>query len=350
MILHIVGARPQFIKLFPVSMALERRGIPFRVLHTGQHYDHVMSGLHFNDLGLRPPEYSLNIGSASHAIQTARMLEGIEKVILEERPALTIVYGDTNSTLAGALASAKLHIPVAHVEAGLRSFDRKMPEEINRVVCDHVSTWHFCPTQNAVDLLAKEGIEGIFTGDVMLDAIHHFAGMIKGPVDDSQYILTTIHRAENTDSAMRFHSIWEALKEISRTNPIIFPIHPRTKAAFGDIIDHDHPGIKIIEPAGYLDMLSLIQHAACVMTDSGGIQKEAFFLKTQCVTLRDTTEWPETIDARANILAGAETSTILSCLEKMMHARMDERITPFGDKRAGEHIVDVIEKNMGATL
>ena len=245
-VIHIVGARPQFIKLSPVAEAFKRCGIPYKVVHTGQHYDHAMSDVHFDTLGIDPPDYHLGVGSSSHAKQTARMLEAVEEILTAERPSLVLVYGDTNSTLAGALCAVKLGIPVGHVEAGVRSFDRNMPEEINRVVTDHVAAYHFCPTENAVALLAKEGITGIFTGDVMYDALNRFSRMHIPHPYAPPFVLTTIHRAENTDRRERFLGIWKALENSRRTSRSSFPFIPGRKT-----FSRPHPlgenGIRVIE-------------------------------------------------------------------------------------------------------
>jgi UDP-N-acetylglucosamine 2-epimerase len=308
--------------------------LPSKVLHTGQHYDYSMSDLHFASLGLEDPHFHLGIGSQSHARQTARMLEGIEEVLINERPALVLVYGDTNSTLAGALSAVKLGIKVGHVEAGVRSFDRRMPEEINRVVADHVSDHHFCPTMNAVSLLKREGIEGMLTGDVMYDAL------LQTRLEDlahpyaPPFVLVTIHRAENTDVPERFLDIWQGLKLLSQEVPLIFPAHPRTRNMFPEILTEPAAHIRVIDPVSYLSMLAMVRDASLVITDSGGVQKEAFLLSTPCVTVRDTTEWPETIQAGANRLVAAEPESLVRTARAMMGSTVQNKDNPFGSGRA----------------
>ena len=337
MILHIVGARPQFIKLAPVVVAFKELQIPYKVVHTGQHYDRTMSDMHFETLHLEEPDYHLGIGSASHGKQTARMLEGIEEILMREKPSLVVVYGDTNSTLAGSLCAAKLKIPVGHVEAGVRSFDKKMPEEINRVLTDHIAQFHFCPTHNAIELLKAEGIEGIFTGDVMYDALLGFQSSLDHPYKQP-YVLTTIHRAENTDNTEKFRNIWKGLELISRDTPVIFPIHPRTRNLYPAIMEDHAPGITIIEPVSYLQMLSMIRDAQCVITDSGGVQKEAFLLKSP-------TEWPETVQAGANRIIDTFPDTIYTATFDMMHNTKFNSKNPFGDGKASFHIAQFIKKH-----
>lgn len=318
--------------------------IPYCVLHTGQHYDYTMSDLHFTSLGLEEPRYHLGVGSGSHAGQTARMLEGIEEVLLRENPAFVLVYGDTNSTLAGALAAAKLSIPVGHVEAGVRSFDRRMPEEINRIVADHVSDHHFCPTANAVSLLRREGIEGVLTGDVMYDAILQTQNEDLTHPHALPFVLVTIHRAENTDAPEKFAGIWAGLKLLSQEIPVIFPVHPRTRARFPDLLKDAARNLHVIDPVSYLTMLAMVRDASLTITDSGGVQKEAFLLGTPCVTVRDTTEWPETVQAGANILVAAEPQALCRAARAMMglHARPGDN--PFGDGKASIAIAEFIGK------
>jgi UDP-GlcNAc3NAcA epimerase len=345
MIFHIVGARPQFIKLSPVLKAFKEEGLLSKTIHTGQHYDYAMNELLFNNLGLPEPDFHLGIGSGSHALQTAGMLRGIEDILITEKPELVIVYGDTNSTLAGALATSKLNIRVAHVEAGLRSFDKRMPEEINRMIADRLSDYHFCPTENAVRLLAKEGMNGIFTGDVMVDALLDYSKNLVPPSYEKPYILVTIHRAENTDDPVRFKAVWQAMKSLSRTTDVIFPAHPRTKNLFGGMLK-DTGKISVIEPVEYTAMLSLTKAAACVLTDSGGLVKEAFLLKTPCVTVRTTTEWPETIEAGANILADSAPVAIVAADNKMRTVSVNPTAMPFGDGTAAKKIAGFIRKNI----
>ena len=314
----ILGARPQFIKAAAVSREL-RKQVDEVLVHTGQHYDGNMSQVFFDELDIPPPKYNLGIGSGGHGTQTGAMLAAIEEVLLKEKPDRVLVYGDTNSTLAGALAAAKLHVPVAHVEAGLRSFNRRMPEEINRVLTDHVSDLLFCPSETAVANLTAEGIRtGVHrVGDVMREALMHAVAVARRRSDVLErlgvraggYALATIHRAENTDDPARLERLVSALQEISLHLPVIFPVHPRTRGklhlpkASGDL--------RLLEPQGYLDMVLLEAGADVILTDSGGIQKEAYWLRIPCVTLRNETEWVETVQQGWNVLAGAEPDLIV---------------------------------------
>jgi UDP-N-acetylglucosamine 2-epimerase len=342
-VIHIVGARPQFIKLAPVTEAFRELTIPFKVIHTGQHYDPAMSDLHFETLGLPDPDFHLGIGSSSHARQTAGMLVAIEEVLIAEQPALVLVYGDTNSTLAGALAAVKLGIPVGHVEAGVRSFDRTMPEEINRIITDRVSTHHFCPTPNAVSLLAKEGIEGTFTGDVMYDALLKFSRADVPQPYPPPFALATIHRAENTDDPSRFTAVWEGLSRLSQEMPVVFPVHPRTRVMYPGLVSSSG-GITVIDPVSYLTMLAMIRDARCIVTDSGGVQKEAFLLRCPCVTVRDSTEWPETVAAGGNRLVGPDPGQILRAALEMAGSAALHAGNPFGDGRASFHIARFVRE------
>jgi UDP-GlcNAc3NAcA epimerase len=311
-IVTVVGARPQFIKAAPVSQALQRIGVRETLIHTGQHFDALMSDVFFAELGVPEPARNLEISSCSHGAMTGRMLEKLEAVLIEMRPRTVLIYGDTNSTLAGALAAAKLHIPVAHVEAGLRSFNRCMPEEINRMVADQLSSLLFCPTAEAVKNLAAEGIKrGVhYTGDVMYDATLAAIGRAKQvsgilsalALERRTYAVATIHRAENTDNADRFASVVAWLETAAQDMPVIWPVHPRTRRIFEKCGISQRCGLRLIEPLGYLDMTWLVNNASAVYTDSGGLQKEAYFHRVPCVTLRDETEWVETIDAGWNRL------------------------------------------------
>jgi UDP-GlcNAc3NAcA epimerase len=303
-ILTVIGARPQFIKAAAVSCRLRAQPSTREILvHTGQHYDENMSDVFFSELGIPTPDHHLGVGSGSHGAMTGRMLEKIEAVILAEKPDALLVYGDTNSTLAGALAAAKLHVPVAHVEAGLRSFNRKMPEEINRVLTDHVSKWLFCPTKAAVENLNREGISDgrlSLVGDVMYDvalmARERAGNVARWGVRPGQYVLATIHRAENTDDPARLEAIFDGLRDVAKHLPVILPLHPRTRSVLRRDGRGETGGVKVIDPIGYLDMTALERHARLVVTDSGGVQKEAFFHRVPCVTLRDETEWVELVD------------------------------------------------------
>jgi UDP-GlcNAc3NAcA epimerase len=343
-VVHVVGARPQFIKLAPVASAFKELEIPFKVIHTGQHYDYAMSDVHFDTLKLDDPDYHLGIGSSSHARQTARMLEAIEEVLVAEQPGLVLVYGDTNSTLAGALAAAKLGMAVGHVEAGVRSFDRAMPEEVNRVITDHVAAHHFCPTCNAVSLLEKEGITGTLTGDVMYDALLRFSQGNTPQPYPPPFILATIHRAENTDDRAKFLAIWEGLTLLAREVPVILPIHPRTRNLHQDVILSQPGGVTVVEPVSYLTMLAMVRDAQCVVTDSGGVQKEAFLLKSPCVTVRDVTEWPETVQAGANRLVAADPREILRTALDMAKSGSFDCENPFGDGSASYRIAGYIKE------
>jgi UDP-GlcNAc3NAcA epimerase len=310
-ILTVVGARPQFIKAAPVSQALAAAGLNEVIAHTGQHFDALMSDVFFDELNIPKPTHNLEVNSLGHGAMTGRMLEKLEAVMVAEQPDMVLIYGDTNSTVAGALAAAKLHIPVAHVEAGLRSFNRRMPEEINRIVADHVSDLLFCPTSTAVAHLAREGItNGVhMVGDVMFDttltavarAQHRSNVLTTHNLTAKGYAVATIHRAENTDDPKRFAAVVAWLEAAARDRPVILPAHPRTAkllASQGLTLK----GVRLIEPLGYLDMAWLANNAAAIFTDSGGLQKEAYFHRVPCVTLRDETEWVETIEAGWNRL------------------------------------------------
>jgi UDP-GlcNAc3NAcA epimerase len=353
-ILSIVGARPQFIKAAPVGRAL-RKSADGILVHTGQHYDHELSAVFFQELDIPEPDVNLGVGSGPHGWQTGQMLMRIEEILLEAKPDWVLVYGDTNSTLAGALAAVKLHIPVAHVEAGLRSFNRRMPEEHNRVLTDHAADLLFCPTQTAVDNLAAEGItEGVhLVGDVMFDALLYNAGLAAQRSDvlrrldlmTEQYALVTVHRPRNTDHPARLQAILNALEEVGHKTPVVFPLHPRTRQAIANLpsspdLDTPHSDLRLIEPVGYLDMLALEQHARVILTDSGGVQKEAYLFEKPCITLREETEWVETVEAGWNLLVGADCETIVAAARDFR-----PRGTPppvFGDGHASERIVAVL--------
>lgn len=310
-VITVVGARPQFIKAAPVSRALKEAGIREILIHTGQHFDERMSALFFRELDMQPPAHQLDINSLGHGAMTGRMLEAIETILLQEKPGAMLVYGDTNSTLAGALAAAKLHIPVVHVEAGLRSFNRAMPEEINRVLVDHMSALLFCPTETAVSHLVRENIRcGVIqVGDVMMDATLDAVRRAKAEstiladlaLEPKQYAVCTLHRAENTDNPQRFETLLGWLEAQNQKIPIIMPVHPRTQKII-DARAKKPKNLRMIQPLGYLDMAWLVHHAHAVYTDSGGLQKEAYFHRVPCVTLRDETEWVETIEAGWNRL------------------------------------------------
>lgn len=351
-IVTIVGARPQFIKAAPVSKALREAGHTEFILHTGQHYDYGMSQVFFDELGLPEPDANLNVRSGNHGQQTGQMLIGIEEVLLKEKPDWVLVFGDTNSTLAGALAAVKLHIPLAHVEAGLRSYNRQMPEEHNRVLTDYCADLLFCPTITAVENLARDGLtKGVYeVGDPMYDAVLMFSErarqrstiLIDLGIQPCQYLLATVHRAENTEHPENLRNILQAFSEIPE--PIIFPIHPRTRACL-DVsqlrrLEKSH--IQLIDPVGYLDMLVLEQNARMILTDSGGIQKEAFFFGVPCITLRLETEWVETVAAGWNVIAGADKDRIIACYQNVT---LKSGIPPtlFGVGQSAQAIVNCLD-------
>lgn len=321
-ILTVIGARPQFIKAAPLSKAIsEASGLEEILLHTGQHFDEKMSDIFFTEMKIPQPRYRFNINSLSHGAMTGLMLKEIETVVLAEQPDLLLVFGDTNSTLAGALAAKKLHVKVAHVEAGLRSFNMQMPEEINRILTDRLSDYLYCPTDQAVLNLNREGYANfdaqvLRTGDIMLDAMTMFSetaelhSRILENIGNKPFVLATLHRAENTDNLERLRAIVEALEVINRDIRVILPLHPRTR----NIMRESGMGssLEILEPVGYFDMIALLKNCSWVMTDSGGLQKEAYFMKKYCVTLRDQTEWVELTECGANVLAGAEKERILA--------------------------------------
>ena len=325
-IVTVVGARPQFIKCASVSREL-RKVAQEILVHTGQHYDDSMSASFFRELEIPEPDYNLGVGSGPHGAQTGEMLRKIEEILDKEKPDTLLIYGDTNSTLAGALAAAKLHVPVAHVEAGLRSFNNAMPEEINRIVADHVSTWLFCPTDTAVNNLKKEGItSGVHqVGDVMLDALTHNIKIAESKsvileklgLSPKSYYLATVHRAENTDDRPRLSAILAAFDAISKELPVIWPMHPRTRKKLADAGLKLADKVTAIEPASYLDMLKLESNAQAILTDSGGVQKEAFWLGVPCITLRDETEWVETLKEAGNQLAGSTRDGILKAFRNL---------------------------------
>jgi len=343
-IVTIVGAMPQFIKAASVSRAIRDHNdreknprITEVLVHTGQHYDHGMSQIFFDELDISEPDLNLVMGSGSHGWQTGQMLVRIEEVLLEEKPDYVLVYGDTNSTLAGALAAVKVNLPVAHVEAGLRSFNREMPEEHNRVIADHCSDLLFCPTQTAVDNLAREGIiNGVhLVGDTMYDAALQFAARARKrstilndlELEPKAYLLTTIHRPYNTDITENLQNILSAFAEIGEV--IVFPVHPRTQKKIVELEDrfqHDLTNIKMIEPVGYLDMLALEENARLILTDSGGMQKEAYFFGVPCITLRPETEWIETVESGWNVLGGSETESILAAYDQLRNSSPRSRV------------------------
>lgn len=355
-VLTVVGARPQFIKASVVSAAL--KPVCDEVLvHTGQHYDKNMSAVFFEELNIPKPAYNLGVGSGTHGRQTGEMLIKIEEVIFKEKPDIMLVYGDTNSTLAGALAASKLHLPVAHVEAGLRSYNMRMPEEQNRVLTDHISTWLFCPTQTAKENLKKENItRGVdVTGDVMLDSVLHFLKIAKANpqktaifsqlgIEPKQYRLATLHRAETTDGGLdAICRIFDAFEKLPQ--PVIIPIHPRTRSLAEEAIrKRGYRNIRLTEPVGYLEMLLLTSSACQVLTDSGGLQKEAWFMEVPCITLRSETEWVETLEGSWNVLSSLETEDIYRKATETVPDPSARESRPFGDGHASEHIATILSK------
>ncbi len=358
-LLTIVGARPQFIKAAVVSRAIptwnegqpDARRITEVLVHTGQHYDDEMSGTFFRELDIPAPAHHLGVGSGPHGQQTGRMLERLEGVMLQEKPDWVLVYGDTNSTLAGGLAAGKLGIPVAHVEAGLRSYNRGMPEEINRVIVDHLSSLLFCPTDRAVKNLNCEGIvRGVrLVGDVMYDSLLHSLGRIGGnaeilgrfQVRPKEYGLATIHRAETTDRRQTLHAVLHALGQIGL--PVLVPLHPRSRAALEQYGAINLPQeVRLVPPVSYREMLALAQHARLILTDSGGVQKEAFWLRVPCLTLRDETEWVETVDAGWNRLTGTDPTKIVEDARRSLDGPATDPGAPYGDGQTAERILDVL--------
>ena len=352
-IITIVGARPQFVKAAALSRELAKHNdIEEIIVHTGQHFDANMSGVFFEEMQIPKPKYNLAINSVGHGAMTGRMLEGIEQILLDEKPDLLLVYGDTNSTIAGALAAKKIHIKVAHVEAGLRSFNMAMPEEVNRILTDRISDLLLCPTQTAIDNLNQEGYQNIDAkivncGDVMQDAALFYAktsqekASIGNTLPVEKFILCTLHRAENTDDPKRLTAIVEALNEIHQTTPVVLPLHPRTKAKIEAL--KITLNVKLIEPVGYFDMIELLKKCALVMTDSGGLQKEAFFFQKNCVTLRDQTEWVELIENKVNVLVGANASKIKTATKQMLAQQPNFDINLYGNGKACENIVREIK-------
>ncbi|HNQ95239.1 MAG TPA: UDP-N-acetylglucosamine 2-epimerase (non-hydrolyzing) [Anaerolineales bacterium] len=346
-IVSIVGARPQFIKAAPVSRALTSHFNEV-MIHTGQHYDYEMSDLFFKEMDMRQPDFNLGIGGGTHGAQTGMMLIELEKVMSSVKPDCILVYGDTNSTLAGALTAAKAGTPLAHVEAGLRSYNRAMPEEVNRVLTDHVSTWLFCPTDVAVQNLKKEGIvKGVHQiGDVMYDALLHNLEIAREKsqilarmsLKKGEYALATVHRAGNTDNRNNMQSILDALGSLPTR--VIFPVHPRTRKRIEEWELAVNSNVSLIEPLGPLDILQLLENANCILTDSGGMQREAYLLGARCITLREETEWVETVSAGWNSLAGVDAKRIRALYETWKPA--GERPLLYGDGRAAEKIVQIL--------
>ena len=359
-IVTIIGARPQIIKAAALSRAIKERyadRIQEIIVHTGQHYDGNMSQVFFDELGIPKPDYNLHVGSASHGVQTAKMIEGIEQILLDEKPDYIVLYGDTNSTLAGAVAASKIHVPIVHIEAGLRSFNKSMPEEINRIVCDHCSTLLFTPTRAGFDNLVKEGFkannEGPYTidnpkvyhcGDIMYDNSLHFSAIADQKADllsrlglkGKPYVLATLHRDSNTDQPERLHAILDAFTELSKDITIVLPMHPRTRKK---ATDFHADNVRVIEPVSFLEMIQLEKHARLVMTDSGGVQKESYFFKKPCVILRPETEWVEIVQTGAATLVDADYDKIIvTSRHYLQHPPMDFPDI-FGDGHAAEFML-----------
>lgn len=350
-IVTVLGARPQFIKAAVVSRAFASKGMLEEIVHTGQHYDSNMSDVFFDELEIPRPEHHLGIGGGTHGQNTGRMIEAIEKVLVDTRPDWVLVYGDTDSTLAGAVAAVKLHIPVAHVEAGLRSFNRRMPEEINRVLTDHAASLLFAPTETAVAHLAREGISGAsvqLVGDVMYDAALFYG--VKAERTSSilarlnlapkEYALATIHRAENTDNSQRLAAILDGFAKFGRH--IVLPLHPRTRGRLATLGLTLPNNVRTIDPVGYLDMVMLERNAALIATDSGGVQKEAFFYRVPCVTLRDETEWIELVEGGWNRLAPPTDSQSVADRLAAAHGSIGQDIAPYGDGHSAQRIADIL--------
>ena len=343
----IIGARPQFIKACPLSLQL-RKSFNEIIIHTGQHYDANMSDIFFDEMKVPKPDYSLNIGSGTHGKQTGLMISAIEEVLLTEKPDKVIVFGDTNSTLAGALAAVKLNIPIAHIEAGLRSFNNRMPEEINRIITDRISSWLFVPSKNSVKNLNNEGIrENIFiVGDIMFDAINMFKELAINrksgyeKIITKPYYLATIHRSENTDNEVNLRAIFDAFASIN--NIIIMPLHPRTKEKIKRYGIKTSENVRITEPAGYVDMIKLMGDAEIILTDSGGVQKESYYMKVPCITLRNETEWVETVQSGWNVLTGTNKNKIKNAVENAGKARKRRQPHFYGEGKTAEMIAKIL--------
>ena len=376
-IVTVIGARPQIIKAAALSRAIKehfKKEVNEIIVHTGQHYDDNMSQVFFDELGIPQPDYNLGVGSASHGVQTARMIEGIEEILLKEKPDYLVLYGDTNSTLAGAIAASKIHVPIVHIEAGLRSFNKSMPEEINRICCDHCSTLLFSPTATGFKNLIKEGFNpdnkrrftidnpGIYhCGDVMYDNSKYFANIAdtKSQILDKEglrgtgYMLCTIHRDNNTDQPERLNAIFKALLKISECKMVVLPLHPRTSKLLNTNLENDlydkitnNKNIKILPPASFLDMIVLERHAQMVVTDSGGVQKEAFFFQKPCLILRSETEWKEIVECGAAVITDANENKIIDSFNNFVENPPHKFPEIFGDGKAAEFICKEMLENL----
>ncbi|MEQ9285441.1 MAG: UDP-N-acetylglucosamine 2-epimerase (non-hydrolyzing) [Cyclobacteriaceae bacterium] len=352
-ILTVIGARPQFIKAAVLSRVIaNKEDVQEVIVHTGQHFDHNMSDVFFEEMDIPHPDYNLNINGLSHGAMTGQMLEKIEEVLLKEKPDCVVVYGDTNSTLAGALAAKKMHIKVAHIEAGLRSNNIKMPEEVNRILTDRISDLLFCPTNSAVKNLENEGYPNLDcrvynSGDVMLDAAFYYSKKAQKPRVDlpGRFVVSTIHRGENTDDVRRLNQIFEALEEISLSTPVVLPMHPRTRSCLDRLkYDFAKSNITITDPISYFEMIYLLSNAEMVITDSGGLQKEAFFFKKHCLVARDETEWVELIDHGYNMLCGANVHNIVTNYHEIANSKTKLSFSSdlYGNGEAGQKIYDRI--------
>jgi len=353
----ILGTRPEIIKMSPVIRECIRKKLNFSILHTNQHYSENLDKIFFKELNLPQPRYNLNVGSGTHAEQTAKILVGVERILLKEKPDIVLVLGDTNTVLAGALAAAKLHIKIGHIEAGLRSYYREMPEEINRILTDHCSDLLFVPTKKAKDILLNEGIlnKNIFiTGNTIIDAVFQNLKLAekeskilkKLNLSKKGYFLMTAHRVENVDNKDRLRGILKGAEMVSKkfSLPVIYPIHPRTRKMMKRFKFKVSDKVRLLEPLGYLDFLKLENSAKLILTDSGGIQEEACAMQVPCVTLRDNTERPETIDVGSNLLSGANSLSILKCVLKMLNKGRKWK-NPFGSGKSAEKIIKIIQKN-----
>jgi len=362
-VLTIIGARPQFVKASVVSMALKKHGIEEIIIHTGQHYDEKMSDIFFTEMNIPKPAYNLQIGNLSHGAMTGRMLEKIEVLINDLKPDYLMVYGDTNSTMAGAIAASKTKVKMVHIEAGLRSFNMNMPEEINRIVTDRLSDILFCPTTTAINNLKLEGFDHFITkqkkkirveliGDVMKDAAEYFSGFAEEkstePVREivmHPFALCTLHRAENLNDVVRLQNIFDALNEISKKLKIVLPMHPGTKKTVEQLNINIAPGIEVIEPVGFFDMLTLLKHTTCVFTDSGGLQKEAYFSRKPCITLRDETEWIELVENGYNKLAGADKKLILESFNSIGTIDLTNAKPLYGAGNVSDKIAEILRED-----